>query len=74
MSAFADIQSALMAAWAGVLPYPCICEGKAVFVDSAGVEVAKPDNSPWCAVYVLPASSAVAGLGQGAPIEHVVLQ
>lgn len=74
MSAFVTIRSALMAAWAGVLPYPCIYEGKAVFVDSAGHEVAKPDNSPWCAAYTLPASSTVAGLGQGSPIEHVVLQ
>ena len=65
MSAYADIQAALMTAWAGVLPYPCAYEGK---------DFTPPSDAPWCAVFTLPASSAVAGLGQGAPIEHVVLQ
>lgn len=54
MSAYTDIQSALMTAWAGVLPYPTAYEGR---------DFTPPDNAPWCALYTLPASSAVAGLG-----------
>lgn len=65
MSAHTDIQAALMTAWAGVLPHPCAYEGK---------DFAPPDNAPWCAVYTLPASAAPFGIGQNAPIEHVVLQ
>ena len=65
MSAYTDIQAALMTAWSGVLPYPCAYEGK---------DFTPPGSAPWTAVYTLPASSSVAGLGQGAPVEHVVLQ
>jgi hypothetical protein len=65
MSAYTDIQAALMTAWAGVLPYPCAYEGK---------DFTPPGDAPWCAVFTLPGPSIVAGLGQGAPIEHVVLQ
>lgn len=65
MSAFADIQAALMTAWVGVLSYPCAYEGK---------DFTPPDAEPWTAVYTLPASSAPAAMGFNAPIEHVVLQ
>lgn len=54
MTTFADIESALRTAWAGVLPYPTAYEGR---------DFTPPDNAPWCAMYTLPASSAVAGLG-----------
>jgi hypothetical protein len=65
MTTFADIESALRTAWSGVLAYPTAYEGR---------DFTPPDNAPWCALFTLPASSGVAGLGQGAPIEHVVLQ
>jgi hypothetical protein len=55
MSAYTDINAALMTAWADHgLSYPTAYEGK---------DFTPPSDAPWCALFVMPASTSVAGLG-----------
>lgn len=55
MSAFTDINAALVKAWGdNGLKYPTAYEGRD-FTPTA--------NAKWCALYVLPAATTVAGLG-----------
>jgi hypothetical protein len=62
MSEF-KINAALVRAWQGAgFAYPTQFEGKAFD---------PPQEAPWAALFVLPASNAPAGLGVHAPLEHV---
>jgi hypothetical protein len=70
MTGFADIQSALMTAWADVdLDYATSYEG----VDYQGLAFIPPNDAPWVALTTLPASTMPAALGANAPLEHIGL-
>lgn len=62
MTASVDINAALVTAFQGTLAYPVGYEAH---------DFTPPDNAPWCGLFVLPASTMPAALGDKSPLEHV---
>lgn len=65
MSGFADVQECVMTAWATVpLSYPVAKEAR---------HFDPPNDAAWVALSTMRVSSRTAAIGDGSPIEHLVL-